>query len=34
MSWNPQSYLRGHSVVVIDCRDLDHFAEFWENVLG
>jgi catechol 2,3-dioxygenase-like lactoylglutathione lyase family enzyme len=30
----PQSYLRGHLVVVIDCSDLDRSARFWASVLG
>jgi predicted enzyme related to lactoylglutathione lyase len=30
----PQSYLRGHLVVVIDCADLDRAAQFWTSVLG
>jgi predicted enzyme related to lactoylglutathione lyase len=34
MSHNPQSYLRGHLVVVIDCGDLDCSAHFWTSVLG
>src|SRR5260370_21927458 len=34
VSRNPQSCLRGHLVVVIDCRDLDRSAEFWENAFG
>jgi predicted enzyme related to lactoylglutathione lyase len=31
---DPQSYLRGHLVVVIDCGDLDRAAQFWASVLG
>ncbi len=34
MNHNPQSYLRGHLVVVIDCGDLDRSAQFWTSVLG
>lgn len=34
MSYIPQSYLRGHLVVVIDCGDLDRSARFWTSVLG
>jgi catechol 2,3-dioxygenase-like lactoylglutathione lyase family enzyme len=30
----PHPYLRGELVVVIDCADLDHAAEFWTGVLG
>ena len=33
MSHQPQSYLRGHLVVVIDCSDLDRSAQFWASVL-
>src|SRR5215467_6262426 len=28
----PESYLRGHLVVVIDCDDLDRSARFWTSV--
>jgi glyoxalase superfamily protein len=31
---NPQSYLRGHLVVVIDCGDLGRSAHFWTGALG
>jgi predicted enzyme related to lactoylglutathione lyase len=34
VSHNPQTYLRGHLVIVIDCGDLDRAAQFWTNVLG
>ncbi len=34
MSHTPQSYLRGHLIVVIDCGDLDRAAQFWTSVLG
>ena len=34
MSRNPQPYLRGHLVVVIDCGDLGRSAQFWTSVLG
>jgi predicted enzyme related to lactoylglutathione lyase len=34
VSHKPQSYLRGHLVVVIDCSDLDRPAQFWASVLG
>ena len=34
MSREPQSYLGGHLVVVIDCGDLDRAAQFWSSVLG
>ncbi len=34
MRHNPQSYLHGHLVVVIDCGDLDRSAQFWTSVLG
>jgi predicted enzyme related to lactoylglutathione lyase len=34
MDFEPQSYLRGHLIVVIDCGDLDRSALFWTSVLG
>jgi catechol 2,3-dioxygenase-like lactoylglutathione lyase family enzyme len=34
VSHDPQSYLAGHLVVVIDCADLDRSARFWTRVLG
>jgi catechol 2,3-dioxygenase-like lactoylglutathione lyase family enzyme len=34
VSYEPQPYLRGHLVVVIDCSDLDRSARFWTGVLG
>jgi catechol 2,3-dioxygenase-like lactoylglutathione lyase family enzyme len=34
MRREPQTYLRGELVVVIDCSQLDRSAEFWTGVLG
>lgn len=34
MNHSPQSYLRGHLVLVVDCCDLDRSAQFWTSVLG
>ena len=34
MTWQPNSYARGHLVVVIDCADLDRAARFWAGALG
>ena len=34
MSWQPNPYLHGELVVVIDCADLDRAARFWTAVLG
>jgi predicted enzyme related to lactoylglutathione lyase len=34
MPRKPHTYLRGELVVVIDCSDLSHSADFWASVLG
>lgn len=34
MKHQPQSYLQGDLIVVIDCGDLNRAAEFWTRVLG
>ena len=34
MRRNPQPYLRGELVLVIDCSDLSRSADFWSGVLG
>jgi predicted enzyme related to lactoylglutathione lyase len=34
VSHSPQSYPRGHLVLVVDCGDLDRSARFWTSVLG
>jgi predicted enzyme related to lactoylglutathione lyase len=34
VSDDPQPYLNGHLVLVIDCGDLDRSARFWASVLG
>jgi predicted enzyme related to lactoylglutathione lyase len=34
VTWEPNSYARGHLVVVIDCADLNRAARFWADALG
>jgi predicted enzyme related to lactoylglutathione lyase len=34
VTWQPNSYARGHLVVVIDCADLERSARFWAAALG
>ena len=34
MSHDPQPYLSGHLVLVVDCADLDRSAQFWTGALG
>lgn len=34
MTWQPNSYARGHLVVVVDCADLERAARFWSAALG
>ena len=34
MSWQPNPYVHGHLVVVVDCADLERAATFWAAALG
>jgi len=34
VTWQPNSYARGHLVVVVDCADLERALRFWSAALG
>ncbi len=34
MTWQPNPYISGHLVVVVDCADLERAARFWAAALG